>query len=329
MLTAFPSRSKKETKMKFRLLLASLLGTSNGGSIGMDGALTTADVPAKFLEDVYFVNQVPIMALQVDTRISYALYVPEAQYNPDPSKNPTPAKLPLLVYVHGTGRNIASMYTDLAAFANSTSCAVLAPLFPAGMDGPNDIDSYKELSSEKLRSDLGLLSVLDQVAYRWPGLETEKVFMMGFSGGGQFAHRFLYLYPERLSAISIGSPGRPTFLDDTQDWPLGIADVQDVFNKKVDTGLIGDVTIQFVVGSKDAELHGDEDFWQWKNDTLGSGGLPPMNVTRLESIQQLRESFTDAGIESQFEIVDGVAHDEMGVRKTVFGFLQPEIQKGR
>ncbi|KAI0837278.1 alpha/beta-hydrolase [Hypoxylon sp. FL0890] len=256
--------------MRFGLLLSSLLGL-DGGPIGMDNALTTANVPAKFLEDVYFVNHVPLMALQVDPRISYALYIPESQYNPDPSSNPTPGKLPLLVYIHGTGRSIVAIYNELVPFADSAPCAILAPLFPAGMDGPNDIDSYKELRSNTLRSDLGLLSVLDEVAYRWPGLETNKVFMMGFSGGGQFAQRFLYLYPERLAAISVGSPGRPTFLDDTQDWPSGVKDVETVFNRTVRTDLIGQLPIQLVVGGNDTEIHGDQDFWEWERDVVGSG----------------------------------------------------------
>ncbi|KAI1770495.1 alpha/beta-hydrolase [Hypoxylon cercidicola] len=304
--------------MRFGLLLSSLLGL-DGGPIGMDGALTTASVPEIFLEDVYFVGHVPLMALQVDPRISYALYVPKSHYNPDPSgEGSNSSKLPLLVYIHGTGRSIAAIYSELVPFAETTPCAILAPLyvkitvfffrfsslarFPAGMDGPNDIDSYKELRSESLRSDLGLSSVLDQVAYRWPGIETAKVIMMGFSGGGQFAHRFLYLYPERLAAVSVGAPGRPTFLDDTQDWPVGVADVETVFNRTLSRESIGDVPIQLVVGNQDVELHGDNEFWECQREVLGSGGLPPMNETRLESMQTLHTSLEQAGIASQLAL---------------------------
>ncbi|KAI1382782.1 alpha/beta-hydrolase [Hypoxylon trugodes] len=312
--------------MRFGLLLASLLGFE-GGPLGMDKALTTPDVPAKFLENVAFVGHFPLMASQTDPRISYALYVPKSHYNPDPSTNSTLGKLPLLVYVHATGRSIVAIYDELVPFADSTPCAILAPLFPAGIDGPNDVDSYKSLSSSSLRSDLGLLSVIDQVAYRWPGLETDKVFLMGFSGGGQFAQRFLYLYPERLSAISVGAPGIPTFLDESKDWPEGIADVKDVFNKTVDTNLIGGLPIQIIVGNKDTELDGDEEFQEWKKEKLGGDGLPAMNETRLESAQKLHDSLTQAGIQSQLDIVDGVGHNEKGVRETVLNFLKPWIQK--
>ncbi|KAI1381116.1 alpha/beta-hydrolase, partial [Hypoxylon crocopeplum] len=297
----------------------------------MDNALTTANVPSQFLADVYFVEHVPLFALQVDPRISYILYVPATHYNPDPNSgtsNSAIGKLPLLVYIHGSGRNTVAIYNELVPFANSTPCAILAPVFPAGMNGPNDIDSFKELHSTALRSDLALLSVLDEVAYRWPGLETSRIFMMGFSGGGQFAHRFLYLYPERLAAISVGAPGRPTYLDDSQEWPVGIANASTLFNRTVNTDLVGDVPIQLVVGSNDTELHGDDDFWKWEQEVLGVGGLPPMNETRLESMHRLHDSLTHAGIETELDIVDGIAHDEVGARSTVLKFLQPWIQKG-
>jgi len=67
-----------------------------------------------------------------------------------------------------------------------------------------------------MRFDLLLLAMLDEVADFWPGIQTEKVYMMGFSRGGQFIHRFLLLHPERLYAVSIGAPGRPTMLDSTR-----------------------------------------------------------------------------------------------------------------
>lgn len=54
--------------------------------------------------------------------------------------------------------------------------------------------------------------------------------MAGFSGGGQFAHRFLYLQLERLHAVSTGAPGRITMLDENWKWPAGIKDVFEVFD---------------------------------------------------------------------------------------------------
>ena len=43
----------------------------------------------------------------------------------------------------------------------------------------------------------------------------------GFSGGAQFAHRFLYIHPGRLRAVSLGAPGLVTMLDETRAWWVG------------------------------------------------------------------------------------------------------------
>ncbi|KAJ9196219.1 hypothetical protein DTO021D3_6678 [Paecilomyces variotii] len=139
----------------------------------MEKPLSTADIPKHFLKTAFLVGHVPVKALASDPRVSYGMYIPPRHYDTDSSR------LPLLVSVHGTGRNLSGLYgQELVSFADSTPCAILAPLFPAGLDGPNDIDSYKKLRSSTLRSDLALLSMLDEVAHRWPGIRTDKVFLM-------------------------------------------------------------------------------------------------------------------------------------------------------
>ncbi len=87
------------------------------------------------------------------------------QYKPSLTNDSPPKdKLPLLVYIHGTRRRISAVDSDddLVPFAEATPCAILAPLFPVGLDGPNDLDSYKLVRSKTLRSDLALLAMLDE-----------------------------------------------------------------------------------------------------------------------------------------------------------------------
>ena len=87
--------------------------------------------------------------------------------------------------------------------------------------------------------------------------------MAGFSGGGQFTNRLLYLHPERLDAVSTGAPGRVTMLDENLKWPAGIKDVFEVFDGVViNKSKIRDVNIQLVVGRAGYEVHGRE-FWPW------------------------------------------------------------------
>ncbi|KAH0361347.1 poly hydrolase, partial [Aureobasidium melanogenum] len=285
--------------------------------------LTTKDVPPQFLEAAFMVGHIPQMALQSDPRISYALYIPPEPYKSlaaDAGDNNT-KKLPLLVNIHGTRRNFSAIYGDLKTFADSTPCAVLQPLFPAGLEGPNDLDSYKKLRSKSFCSDLALLSILDEVATRWPHIDTNKIFLMGFSGGGQFAQRFLYVYPDRLSAVSIGAPGKVALLDDQQEWPRGIKNVQNVFGRPIDMGLIKAVNIHMVVGSKDTGAHGGDEFKKWqqamkaKAKDAGSDGEAALtgNIDasgvgqgRLGTLQDIQRSWKDSGIETQLDIVDGL-----------------------
>jgi pimeloyl-ACP methyl ester carboxylesterase len=303
--------------------------------VELDKPLTTRIIPHQFLKHVFLVGHVPQRALASDPRLSYSLYIPQEHYPKDPEQ-----KLPLLVHVHGTSRDLSPVRRELVAFADSMPCAILAPLFPANLDGPNDFNSYKDLRTSSLRSDLALISMLDEVAYTWPGIETTKIHLMGFSAGGQFAHRFLYLYPERLSSISVGSPGQSTALDYQQNWPKGVADIESIFDKKIQEDLIKDVTIQLVIGANDVSGHGSPEFRQWVRKVTTLEGKEATKSTqadisdtslevgsRVDTIRKLQASWKQLGIESRLDIVEGVAHKSAGVRDVVLAFFGPILKK--
>ncbi|KAH8691581.1 poly hydrolase [Talaromyces proteolyticus] len=266
----------------------------------------------KAIGNAYLVGHVPLKALSTDQRISFALYVPPHSYDTRPA--PDTKKLPLL-------------------FADSTSCAIVAPLFPANLDGPNDLDSYTRLQSKTLRSDLALLSILNKIAHRWPGIDAEKVFIMGFSGDGQFTHRFLYLYPERLVSASIGAPGQVTTLDDTQDWPLGVGNVDGVFGRSIQKPLIRQIVIQLIIGDKDVKVHGGEEFWVWMKASLkkvknnGERNIPIMKKGRLETMHELQKLWSNNEINPQLCIFPDVDHSSTGVLQDVLAFMKPLLQK--
>jgi hypothetical protein len=104
--------------------------------------------------------------------------------------------------------------------------------------------------------------MLDEVAVRWPGIATQRVFMMGFSKGGQFVQRFMHLHSERLKAASIGAPRRVTALDRNIKWPNGIQNVEEVFGPGVvvDKETIRRLSIQLVMGGEGNRIH---QFWKW------------------------------------------------------------------
>lgn len=320
--------------------------------------LSTADVPLEHLESAMLVGTIPFKALKSDPRVSYTLYIPREHYNPNPGgpSLPTTQKqhnasaldsvyllppLPLVVNIHGTGRNAEKCRDCLKAFAHSERVAILSPLFPAGIDSYTDLDNYKILRYKTLRADVALLSMLDEVAVRWPGIATQRVFMMGFSGGGQFVQRFMYLHSERLRAVSIGGPGRVTALDGTIRWPDGIQDVEEVFGPGVaiDREAIRRLPIQLVVGGEDNAVHGGDEFWEWlkekkeelaeKQDFLKKPGemqLAVPRIGRLDTLKALQVAWEEEGISSTLDVVKGVKHDSRGVLDVVQAFLRPLIR---
>ena len=287
--------------------------------------LSTADIPSEFWKDAHLVGKTPFKAASIDQRASYCMYVPKDHYKLEPPQN-----LPLIVAIHGNGRNAERCRDTMMDLADRVGAAVLAPLFPAGINDPNDMQNYKMLLYEGIRYDLILLSIIDEVAARWPGIATEKFFLTGYSGGGQFALRFFYLHPTRLEAVSIGAPGIVTELDNTLKWPRGIKDVQSLFGGlSVDLPSLQKVGgVQLFVGGDDVEKVGGGllEWLRGRQDTkkevkeLGAS-LP----NRKDAMLKLQEAFKSAGIGFEFQIIDGLAHHSGGAVSNVTAFLEPRL----
>ena len=303
--------------------------------------LTAADVPPEFLGEAGLVDWIPFRALQVDPRVSYCLYVPHAHYSPTPIGEAHKRPLPLIVNVHGTERQAGRCCLSLSAFADRNRCAILAPLFPTCIGVRYDLDNYKTLRYGSMRFDLLLLAMLDEVKHVWgPGIVTDQVFMMGFSGGGQFVHRFLYLHPERLLGVSIGAPGRRTdFLDHERPWPHGVADVTAVFDgKSIDLDRVRQVkAVQLVIGADDTEVPG-KGFFEWlatrgsissgTNDPEAARGsvLPPAILGRRETLSKIQLELEIIGIRAQLAVVPGAAHESSDMLPSVCQFWKPTLE---
>lgn len=289
--------------------------------------LSTADIPPELWEDAYLVGRVPFKAATIDHRASYCMYVPRQHYNLEPPQN-----LPLIVVIHGNGRRAETCRESMIDLADRVGAAVLAPLFPAGINDPNDMQNYKMLLYEGIRYDSILLSIIDEIAGRWPGIATEKFFLTGYSGGGQFALRFFYLHPSRLEAVSVGAPGLVTQLDHTLNWPRGIKGVESIFDGlSVDLSALKKVEeIQLIIGGDDVQkvgggfvewFHGREEMKKEIKDLISS--LP----NRKDALLKLKETFNSAGITVEFEIIDGVAHNSARAAVKVIEFLEPRLTR--
>lgn len=145
--------------------------------------------------------------------------VPDAQYFYARPPGPA-ADAPVLVSVHGISRNAREHVRTFAHVCNSLGWVVVAPLFRAG-----SFPKYQQLGFARKhahpRADLALDAILDEVT-ALTGANTERVYMYGYSGGGQFVHRYAMVNPHRVIAAALGAPGWYTFPDAGAPFPRGL-----------------------------------------------------------------------------------------------------------
>ncbi|KAF2010270.1 hypothetical protein BU24DRAFT_472380 [Aaosphaeria arxii CBS 175.79] len=302
-------------------------------------------LPRDDLKHLHMTGCVPTICFQGDQRFSYSLYIPESAYPPTPL-HPERIKIPLVVVIHGGKSDHIRARNAWIEYADKHGVAILAPLFPLGVASQWDTDAYRFLGAapqrtllsntngdhalkrpqaERLLYDRLLLSMIEEVGMRWSGLDTEKFFLGGFSGGGQFSHRFLYLHPERLLGVCIGGPGFITLMDSSLEWPLGIGGMDRIFDKSIDKKAISQVPVLVACGlddvSKDTFIVRDRVHGAIEGLTMGSKGAD----LRTNNAKDLAESLESAGCQVTLEYIPNVAHEMPKVQPAMGAFLAPLI----
>lgn len=265
----------------------------------------------------YDFGRTTVYASRFDPRLSYCAYVPLG-YDEDGAE-----RYPLVVVVHGTLRDATSSRDAFADFAEAHSCIVLAPLFPAGITGPTDVSSYKLMVPCAVRYDLALLDMIEEIGARYR-LAGPRFSLFGFSGGGHFAHRFLYLHPERLHAVSIGAPGIVTLLDRDRDYWVGVRDFAAVWGRPIDVEAMRTVAVQTVIGADDL------DTWEITIAPTHPGWRPDWDVAggnRPERLASLGASLARNGIAVRHDSVPGVSHRWDGLMPAVRDFLGEQMAR--
>lgn len=148
-------------------------------------------------------------SLRPNSGHQYFLYLP---------KSSDTAGAPVLVSMHGISRNAREHVARLSTLADRYGTVIVAPWFSEHWYG-----YYQRLGRgrRKLRADLALDRILDDVA-RLAGARTDRIYLFGYSGGGQFAHRYAMAHPGRVMAAVIAAAGWYTFPDPTRYYPYGI-----------------------------------------------------------------------------------------------------------
>ncbi len=269
------------------------------------------DSPAARRRKMYERGATPVFACRADPRFGYCLYVPHS-FDDDPAGHA------LVVVMHGSGRTMEAYRDRFAAFGRYRRCVILAPLFPIGPLGDGNAHGFKVLQESSVRYDKVLLAMVDEVGALL-GTSFARFMLFGYSGGGHFAHRFFYLHPERLHAVSIGAPGSVTLLDDERDWWVGTRDLKARFGRHIDLDAMRAVRVQLVVGAADIET------WEinYASDSVQyAAGINDAGRTRIERLAALRASLERHGIACRHDVVPNVAHEGAQVLPQVHDFFE-------
>lgn len=145
--------------------------------------------------------------LQDDWRQRYFVYVPH-------ERRP---ERPLLVAIHGISRNAREHAEQFSSVAERYGVTIIAPLFDE-----QRFPDYQRLGrrGRGARADLMLGRIVDEFA-TFIGADARRFCLFGYSGGGQFAHRFALAHPHRVVAYAVAAAGWYTLPDQSQRFPMG------------------------------------------------------------------------------------------------------------
>jgi pimeloyl-ACP methyl ester carboxylesterase len=124
----------------------------------------------------------------------------------------------LVVAVHGISRNALEQVASFSSLAGARGHVLMAPCF----DTPEDED-YQRLGrrGRGRRADLALDDAICRLGEK-ANIEFGHRFYFGYSGGGQFVHRYLMSHPNRVTAAVVAAAGWYTFPDARQAYPHGL-----------------------------------------------------------------------------------------------------------
>lgn len=139
----------------------------------------------------------------------YFVYRPSGDYD----------RARLMVAVHGITRNALEHVLLFKRWSDRLRIPMIAPLFSRSayrryqtLGGGTGLPPADEAFDRMLA---------DAVAHL--GMNAPKIFLFGYSGGGQFAHRYLFRRPDAVERAVIGAAGWYSFPDDALAYPLGLA----------------------------------------------------------------------------------------------------------
>jgi pimeloyl-ACP methyl ester carboxylesterase len=229
----------------------------------------------------------------------------------------------VFVSIHGISLNARSHAEHFLPYARAHNMVLAAPLF--SQDRFSDYNCLG-LTGKGERSDEQFFRILDDIT-AVTGVSTEKIYLFGYSAGGQFAHRFALAYPDRVKKLCLGAPGFFTMPDETS-YPLGTNGLKALLGRAIDLDAFLNIPVCLTVGAKDihrdASLFQSEEVDRLQGLNRNERGLAWFN--RIVSLAGERGFHTEylfktlPGCPHGFEICMSTGH--MG--DIVFAFIRPD-----
>lgn len=176
------------------------------------------------------------------SQMDYFVYIPQQA-----------AENKIAYSIHGISRNAEEHIQGFIAQADKHGAIIIAPLFPR-----ESYPRYQRLgtSINQQRADIALDHVL-QDAHEWLGIPPTPMHMFGFSGGGQFLHRYAMFHPKRVARMALAAPGWYTFPDPDRKYPYGIKSTKDWPNLKFVLEKFLQIPTLIMVGEEDDQRDKD------------------------------------------------------------------------
>lgn len=154
---------------------------------------------------------------------------------------------PLLVTVHGVSRNADQQVRLLSAYCDQYGVVLVAPIFSA-----EEFPRYQQLggAGQGKRADLALNAIVAEAA-AVAGIESESFYLFGYSGGAQFAHRYLMAYPHRVAAAVVAGAGWYTLPNPTRRFPFGTRMSKSLTDLRFDAEEFLSVPVTVIIGAAD------------------------------------------------------------------------------
>lgn len=243
---------------------------------------------------------------------------------------------------HIEGAKHAASQSSVGNFVSrKLKIPLLVPVFPRSETNWKmythafDSETFNEKASELERLDLQLLAMVEdaKLYFNENGIKIHnRFFMAGFSASGTFANRFSMLHPEKIKAVCAGGLNSILILPleesegETLNFPIGIADVENVTGNKINMASFRKLPQFWFMGAEDNNdaakfddgYNPDERKLIFK--LLGENMMPE----RWENVQGI---YKTTNIHARFETYEGVGHGtDLKINNDISSFFEKHLE---